>query len=449
MIFCVAVTAASILFLSSWSVYHSLEGNKINSYGRFFVTDSLEESHFNFYGLLSPIQFESQKIIYDTINFTHTVVYPLAPSFKLVNPVKGEDGEKIVAEKMTKVVSDTIDVIKKRAILDYDKTSLLVRKKINPDNIKLSEPKISLSLIGTASPESGKDGFIQSIMPGHIEKENLKLAEDRLNRTASILEKNGFKVEVKKFNEIQFPNKKVALEAVTNRAILDKMRYVKADVVIPVERLEITTITAPIVLPIWLLLFVFGLSFLRKLRVVKFRHVQINFGYWSWTEFWELLKLIASYLIVIGLIIGLLIIFNKWIILLLSIISLVFILYLLWKYSRGIWDFISFIFLILQLGFSYLWLNIIILFKWMRKILLKFFSFLCRIIMMFTKWVLRIIRRFIDWVLLVGVLISDLWAWIQMWWHFKTRCQKILFFVLPYAVIITALAIYLWVTRCP
>lgn len=410
----------SIIFLTSLSFYSSLQGDKVTVYTRFFTTDSTGK-HFNWPGILSPVQIESQKVLTDTIRFTHKVVYPYGKNFQCVAP-QDTTAENFVASEIARVIQDSIDKISFDTSLDYDSKSLAVRKSANPTTRELAKPTIELKLFGTASPEARKYGFEQSLMPNHFESENDTLARQRLERTATILEKKGFSAISTSYTELQFSDSLSAMMAIQNPAILDSLRWVEADVTIATERLEVTPATAPVLFPFWLWLSSFGLLMLWRLRLPKLQRPKIYWGTWSWdwNAVWQFLK-ILSYCIVIAVVLATLIVFVdwKWVLLILALLGAAALLYLLSSNIDAITNAITDFFLrVIRTFIS------IALFIW--KLLVSVWEWIIGIWRRFTAWVSRIRRRLI------------------ICWAALTPCWKRVFiFVIIYAVIMTALVIYL------
>ncbi|MFA6515211.1 MAG: hypothetical protein WCT42_03020 [Candidatus Paceibacterota bacterium] len=432
---CVALTIASILFLASWSLYNSLQDNKeVNNYGRFFTKNENGIKKFNWNSFHSPWQSENQEKTNGIVTFSFRVPYPIAPKFKLIDPIDGDKGEILVASQIQLILSDSIKRIKERFMFDYDGTSSEVRRYLNLDGLKLSEPEVKLSLFGTASPEAGKYGLFESMKPGNFEPENAELAKQRLVRTSNLLKEMGFQAKIVKFSEKQFSTIQQAEQAMKDKTILNKMRYVQVDAVINVEKLKVTTVTAPIFAPIWLLLLSLGLIYLWRLRIPKSRRLKMKFGKWSWKGFWEALWIIfriLSYVVIGAIILSIFITFWKWMLLLLSIITIVLAIYLIYKYWE---EFLSFLGMI---GLFFLLLG----------------DYIFRMFILFIKWIFSLIKKFFRW---LWILILDIWIffskvlrWLKNWWYLKTKCQKILTIVLPYAVLLTVYVIYLLWTHCP
>lgn len=263
----VGIFALNLLAESIYGILGLMNGEKIAVYPRLQKEDSDGKKIFNIWGLLSPLAVERQKTIYDTVRFTEKVIYPVAPKFQLVAP-SDTRAETFVANKISKVISDTIDKIKIRLKYDYDGQSLATRNAANPKTVKLQDPKVDLWLLGTASPESTKDGFEKSIQPGNLEKENAILAEQRLKRTGALLKRNLTKLKIgsvrilrQNSKELQLKDSNEVAQVIANPGLLDTMRYVKADVRIPLQKLVITPITTPIAFPLWFLIFT-GLALL-------------------------------------------------------------------------------------------------------------------------------------------------------------------------------------------
>lgn len=406
-IFCVVFTIVSFLFQMGWTGYRSSQSDHTEQYGRFHTSDD----NFNWWSLISPLQSEAQKISgYDTVRFSHKVIYPYGRKFNLVEPESGFTPEKIAADEITKVINDSISRIKVNYLFDYDGTSASIRQYSNPQMVTVEKLVAFLSAFGTASPEAKKYGFAKSIQPGHIEQENLDLAKARLNRTADFLETNGFKIVSRNSTEIQFNSATEANLALANPSILDSMRYVLVNVTIPIQKLEVTTMTLPIMLPLWLVLSVLGLSLIPRLRrprvkIPKVIKPKVTIRSWNWIKILEIIKItLFSFIFVLLTVILLTLTSIFWIILTIVLICL----FLIWHFRKFI-----------RIVFGHIW-----------DIIVIFFLLIWRVVRYIYNW---IIEKFED---------------FAYWWSWRTTCQKVLAFVMPYAILMTALAIYLWL-KCP
>lgn len=408
--FCIGLTVVSILFLIGWDIYSSTKGGTVSSYYRFH-TDDGKVTSFNWAGLISPKQLESQKIINDTIRFTARVLYPYGKGFKLIEPKNGHQSEKVVADEIERIINDSISRITINSKMNYDGTSIQVRNYAKPETLPLVKPTATVDLMGTASPEATKYGFEKSIQVNHFEKENEELAKARLDRTAKYLEQSGIKVRSKHSLELQFYDKAEVNQAIKNKSVLNSMRFVVADVTIPIQKLEVTTITAPMLLPIWFMGLVLGLVSLWKLRSLpnlrlrKFKSRKK----WSMSNIIEKMKnIILSISVCILLILFFSILFFLFGTFILVLIISIFVFYLLWIFRKRIGPFLYSVLEIIYLFFVMLW-----------------HAFL---------YPLR-------WVLIKGTHAIH-------WWSHLMPCRKVLFFVTLYAIAITALALYLYFT-CP
>ena len=257
--FAATVIVAGILFLTIFSGVRLYKGESLTAYNRFHKVENGKEK-FNFLGLLSPLQVESQKQVNDTVHFMHTVVYPLAPHFKVVAPDDTTVSEAFVANEIARVVMDTINKRKFNLAFDYDHQALAVRASQHIALRPLIEPYVRMSLHGTASPEAGKYGFYQSIKPGVIEHENEVLAAERVARTTELLVDDLIKlgitcVTVSKVTseELQFSETDM-VDSATAVGMLPGMRYVRATIDISMQHTEVTPVTVPIAFPLWLAL---------------------------------------------------------------------------------------------------------------------------------------------------------------------------------------------------
>jgi hypothetical protein len=173
----VGIFALNLLAESIYGILGLMNGEKIAVYPRLQKEGADGKNHFNYWGLLSPLAVERQKTIYDTVRFSEKVIYPVAPKFELVAP-NDTKAEIFVANKISKVIADTIDKIKIRLKYDYDGQSLATRNAANPKTVKLQDPKVDLWLLGTASPESAK--FKTATKEINMLLENAKWSKDQL-----------------------------------------------------------------------------------------------------------------------------------------------------------------------------------------------------------------------------------------------------------------------------
>jgi hypothetical protein len=297
-IFCVSLTLGLILLPVLWATYYSLvKGDKIHTYNRFYTTDGIHEQ-FNPWALVSPIQIEKQSIVNDTIRFKHKAIYPCAQNYLGI-------GENFISDEISNFISDSVVRIEVKNKMDFDRTSYGVREYKNPEIRKVNKPYVSnLSLIGTASTEWNSYGFKKSIQLGHIEKENLQLAKERLLSISKTLEKDGFTINRKRITEIQLSKESVKA-VLKDKNLLNEMRYVEAKGNIIVEKVKITTIALPIIGPLWIflgILIVFGF-----IKSIKFLWNKLNesfeLGFYS----------IGTVIVPITLIIGALIVLSLFI----------------------------------------------------------------------------------------------------------------------------------------
>lgn len=407
---CVSLTLISIFFLSGLSGYRSLQGDDVRVYTRFFTTDSTG-THFNWYGIFSPVQTETQKTVTHTMKFSHKVIYPYGKNFQCIAP-DDSTAEEFVAQEIARVINDSLTKISYNTSFDYDKTSLAVRKSANPSTRQLAKPTVILSLFGTASPEARKYGFQESLMPGHIEPENTGLSGQRLERTAARLEQKGFPATVKSWQEIQFRDTASALSAVANPYILDTMRYVQANVVMPVQRLEITPVTVPVLLPIWLWLLPFSLMLLWRLRLPKMQRPKFEWGEWSWGGLWDFLKILLSCIGVSALVTAMLMFFDwRWLLLFLIPVVIGF----LWAMIKTMKPF----------------------FLWLFAFLVDFIDWIANIVMALIQWIRQTWYRFVNWLRYWRRRFLICWACLNPCW------KRLFIIVIAYAVAMTALVIYL------
>jgi hypothetical protein len=266
-----ALTLAGALVLAGYSIYHSLSGNTVRVYTRFMKEDDHGDRSFNLASIVDPVQIESQELIYDTVRFSKKVIYPLAHDFKCKAP-QDSMAEKYVALQISKAINDSLKAIQYRLVYDYDGQSTAVRRASKPHTIPTEKPKVLLFMEGTASPEALKYGMEESLKVGAIEEENTELAKERLDRTNSLLTKNLDSMGVdsvvlvsSSYKELQLSSNGDIPNAIESPEMLDSMRYVKADVVIPLQHVQITPLTSPVLLFLWLLGIIALISFLKKL----------------------------------------------------------------------------------------------------------------------------------------------------------------------------------------
>ena len=246
------IVSISLLLLFGMWAHHN--NQTIETYNRFHkIVD--HKKVFNWWGFISPTQVETQAMVHDTVFFTKKVVYPVSPQFDLVSP-SDSNAEAVVAQTIAQTIADTIHKIKFNLQWDYDGQARAVRDAVHPPTLQMQSPKVILSLVGTASPESQKDGFWKSIQPGQLEPENAVLAKARLDRTAPLVLSNlhrlgvdSIRIDGLESTELQFSETDSPEDSLTAVVMLDSMRYVEAFVWIPVQRLEITPVTSPVGLP--------------------------------------------------------------------------------------------------------------------------------------------------------------------------------------------------------
>lgn len=391
----IILTFVSILSLGIFALVETLNDKTVTWYPRFYTIDSTGSKQFNYLGLLSPIQVESQEPGIDAeVTLYKKVIYPYGKGFKCISPVD-KAAEARAAREMADVIRDTIHKTYHEALWDYDQQSFAVREAQNPQTIFVPKPEIHISLTGTASCESRKDGFKESIQLMHFEPENQKLAEDRLIRTKDSLLKylqeyhiDGVKIDSMKAEELQLSLDQYSLlldNPTENLKILDDMRFVKAVIPIKTHRVKIKTATSPILLIPWLWL-TLGVSillckliyFLFGLRIPKFEPSPKMDWHWDWSWFWKLILLIIALLMFLGT--------------------------LLWLIYNLYWVFLGIMAIIGLLA---------------------------------VLWCLLQIRFFNG--------IYSLWRCLLNWWRSRTTCQKILFihvFVIDLYVLVTYLLGY-------
>lgn len=400
----IAIIVVSASYLTSFTSYKFVKGDTIENYHRFQKSDS-NSTTFNWWGLLSPWQIEAQHRVTDTVYFTHYVKYPIAPVFKLVSP-KDSTSEKIVAEEISNVIFDTINSIKLRLGLDYDGTSKEVRTAAQPKTLSLSNPEVKLTAIGTASPEAIKYGLLKSLQPGNVEQENVLLAKQRLERTMRMVQKNliGHGVDSVKVldlssMELQLGSSMEAYQASKHPEMLDSLRFVAVNAQIIVERLEITPITAPIALPIWIGLGLLTFLLLRSLVgfILRRKFRKINLMPFLQALMWMIAIVAAVVLLVICLWLFRDIIF--WILVIIGIFTFLWMVYKIIKNFREIYELLCMI-------KEFLWF----LFLWILSTIFE-------IILLIILLVLIIIG-------IIIFLIISMYHRIINWWRNACTCCK-------------------------
>jgi hypothetical protein len=246
------VLTASVVVLGTFAIVNFSKGNTVIAYHRLYKQTETGNT-FNYWGLLSPVQVESQERTVDTMHFIRKVIYPLAPKFDLVEPT--DTAEIFVANEIANAVIDSVNKVEVTPFIDYDGQSQAVRSVQGLKTPTVAKPTVKVILFGTASPESEKDGFWQSIEPENYEPENAELAAKRLHRTEELLldklHVHGINVvDSVSSREIQFSELDSYHDTATIHQQLDSMRFVSAKVYIPTEHIRITTATAPISIPI-------------------------------------------------------------------------------------------------------------------------------------------------------------------------------------------------------
>ncbi|MFA6325271.1 MAG: hypothetical protein WCX46_03540 [Candidatus Paceibacterota bacterium] len=417
------LTILSFVFLGLFGVYNVAKEREVNFYHRFMKTDDRGINHFNIWGLFSTTQGEYQSIVKDTMNFSCRVNYPLAPKFH-VNGILVEDSleEKYIAGEIMRIINDSIAKHLIQNNLDYDGTSVDVRRHANPDNLNLEKPKVFLSLCGYSSPEAGNYGFKESIQPGHLEPENESLARERVERTGDILSTKGVVVKEKKFSELQFPDTISANLALKNKSILDAMRYVSADVTIVTERLKIETITVPNLLPIWFMFLFFLFLFLISLSIPKLlRSVVFSI---NWAKIRDFLKSLF------------------WILIYLGVGFLIVALFLTFPW-------VFFIILMIMVGLLalfFVWWLIYIIVKNRKDIgfwIFVFFANIFLFILLIIEQIYLLIKKIVKSIKNLYKIVRAKWINFTYWWRSLTQCKRTALVLFVYSVLATIAIIIL------
>lgn len=412
-LYAVAFIALSAVFQSFYALVHIVRGEKIEVYPRFLEKEAGGNTKFNFLGLLSPVATENQRVVSDTLKFTEKVVYPVAPRFEIVAP-KDSSAEYYVANKIADAIKDSIDKIRIRLGFDYDGQALQVRNAAEPSTVKIQQPKVELSMFGTASPEAIKFGMKKSLMPGNFEKENADLAKSRLERTGALLQRNlsqlkidSVKVLSEKSLELQLKDSNEVNNVLKNPSILDDMRYVEANVRIPYQRIEITPVTSPIILPLWLLALTWMALALNSLRR---KRLGLNVGNFSW-------KWLRTVLTVLGIISAIVLGF-----VLIGLIPERIIIWLMIAIALAI--VITYIIIITRLILQTTkedWMNLWRGILQFLRVLLEFFKMLF--------WGILFI------IVAIIIAVGVLWDNLKSWWSKRCDCCKILMILLGLHII--------------
>lgn len=403
--FCTALFIASAAILISFSAYNAIKGNSLEMYPRFYkIVDGKKQ--FNPWSLISPVQLEAQSIQKDVKFETETAVpYPVAPKFQLVNPTD-TSVETTVANQIAKAINDSIEKAVINNAFDYDGTAEMVRNYAKPTTVPTVKPKINLSLTGTASPEAVKYGFMQSVQPGNFEIENAELAKERLNRTTAILLRklHEFGIDTvklsKKSQEVQFT--KPVTDSLIVVKQLQNMRYVQAHVIVPMERVVVTPVTAPILLPIWLGLITLLISFLSGLRFKRSeKKEETESAPFDWMLLFKILG--TALLVSIMLIVFMMILpyIAKYLAIIIGLLIIGITLYAIISMIRAV-------------SLTSLWEGAIAL------------------VSALLEWILRVIC----WIILASVIYASN---AYEWWKAQTTCRKILLihFLIDFIILIT------------
>ncbi len=401
--FCTALFIASALILISFSAYNAIKGNSLEMYPRFYkIVDGKKQ--FNPWSLISPVQVENQKVIMENSEFSKAIQYPVAPQFKCIAP-NDTAAESYIASQIAKMIVDSVNSVKLRTTFDYDGSMAAVRNNAEPKTKAVETPTVYINLLGTASPEAVKYGFMNSIQPGVLEKENNKLAIDRVNRTDLLLSRNldshgiTHKVITLDAKELQFSKTVDSLTAVEK---LPSMRYVSADVVIPMSKLEITPITAPILLPIWLGLITLLISFLSGLRFKRSeKKEEVESTPFDWMLLFKILG--TALLVSIMLIVFMMILpyIAKYLAIIIGLLIIAITLY-------------AIIVMIRAVSLTSLWEGAI------------------TPVSALLEWILRVIC----WIILASVIYASN---AYEWWKAQTTCRKLLLihFLIDFIILIT------------
>lgn len=366
---------------------------------------------FNGWAIFSPIQVEKQKLDSAVKTFTRRIILPLSSDFKFVNT--NEKWENLMAKEIVRIADSAMETIQTYRF-DYDHTSKEVRDYAKPKELTVPHYVLYINLKGTASPESEKEGYDNSIYPGHFEKENGRLARERAQNIAKYIKAMGYPVGIIESTELQL-SKDEYWQALKDRSILDKMRYVDVTINILYKRLEVQTLTLPVLLPIWILLSVLTLVFLfssgtSAKRLKKRSRGSFKIKSSSSYEIWGCFTILAIFFGISFLL--------KWLTIALIIFTLAVILSIIgliclfiekvYEIITSIWQFIKRLPVLIKISvnnalyFLLIWLAIILMY-----LFIKFIDFL-------------------------------------EWWDSLTKCQKVLFFLFPYAVAMTVWNIILY-----
>ncbi len=368
---CAIFFVACILFFGIFAIVKTLQGEHIATpYFRFHEKIG-NDTIFNNWSFVDLLQMESQKKVTDSMNFTYRVKYNLAKKFTLdASNVPSKKEDQRVGKEIVRILKDSLVSIRHRAWIDLDGQNGAVRNYVQPETLPLSTESIILKWTGTASPESAKDGFWNSIQKDVLEPENGTLASNRLSRTKNIvitiLKKDQIthvRIILRKPVELQLTAEQRDSVLHGHLEILDRMRYVEVEVNIVTERLIITTTTAPILLAIWVAL----ISLLSTIRFTRRPTVPTKpISYVEAEKEDEKVNFIFI-TIVILIVCGLLILWFfwgiiKWIIIALIIIFFTVMIYIL---RKDIWT--KILYLWSQIKRFWYWLVAIIIVKFWRR----------------------------------------------------------------------------------
>ncbi len=350
---CIFLTMTSLGYFAIVTTLFVTKGDHTEIYPRFYKGANGE---INYHGAHSPTGVEAQSIVYDTVRFTHRVIYPVAPHFKMVEPEYSPEAK--VAEEIKKVILDSLSRIEYDLSLDYDGQALAVRQHANPETIKPGKAKVYVYTHNTASPEGIKYGLRESLMPGHFEDENYMLSQHRGIRTNAILareldSKNDGPFDLyftgSTSEELQLKDEAEVEKAILDPSILDTMRYVDADISIITQKVKITTATAPIALPIWIgLISLLLWSIYRWIADASRRRYYGNYIHTRPKrkfDLWWLVLILAALVIYFAF----LLLFPVWVILIMMLAYLIYAIYTFYHYANFSMFWVGFITTILQI----------------------------------------------------------------------------------------------------
>lgn len=412
---CLSVTLLTVIILGVWGAFtlNNDVPQKGNAYLRFLRTTDDNAKKFNAWGIFSPLQVEKQKLDSATKTIHKRIYFPVSPKFILINT--NEKWENYVVLEIIRVADSA-----RKTVYDYhfdfDHTSKEVRKYAKPTELDVPDYVSYINLFGTASPESVKEGYEKSIYPGNFERENGHIARERSQSIAQKLETLGYTVGTVESSEIQL-SKEDYWKALKDRTVLDKLRYVDVTINILYSKLEVETLTLPVLLPLWVLLVALGIGFLGNRN-----HLPAKLKGPALKKRRNPSSLLKGLIFVLGISLCILFwifLFQKALIFALCIIVVFVTIFLLSCCKEALGTF-----------FLLIW------------------QFIKRLPGLVIIGVNNILFFLLVWLVIAILFVIVIFFELLDWWVTLTKCQKVLFFLIPYSIGITMLAAYL-IHACP